>query len=321
MGKIKLAICLDDKEYRDRFVKCLMNHYRERYELHVFEEAEEVIGDSCYGYHGCIISESMAEKWKNCEHILVLNEENRYQEVYRIVQQLETILGDAIEIPGTKEPSKKKVLGVFSLAEGHLQLPFATMLAELSGEDGKVILVDLQAYSGLASIAEDGRPGLEDVMAAREAGNLSKARMQAAIGNHHSWDYIYPVKNAVYLQEGNPQMLADIIRKLTEESEYMTIIINLGEGFGSMQDLIALCDTCYLLHPKGCVGSWREEGLIREARRRGSEELLHRIRRVETPTVTGEDEDWEILANRWKWEAMGDCVRHLIWEAEHGQTM
>ena len=328
MGKIKLAICLDDREYRDRFVKCLMNHYGERYELHVFEDAEELLTASGNGYHGFIVSESVAEKWTRCEsdveqtrRMLVLGEENQYREVYRIVQQMEMILGDVIEISGIREPSKTKVLGVFSLTEGHLQLPFAGMLADLCNEEGKAVLVDLQAYSGLDSITGEDQPGLEDIMAAREAGNLSKSRIHSAIGHHNSWDYIHPVKNTTYLQEGTPQMLEDIIQELSEGAEYTAIIVNLGEGFGSVQELITLCDTCYLLQPKGCVGSWREESLIRESRRRTCDEFLHRICRIQIPSVTGTEEDWESLANRWKWESPGDQLRHLIREAEHGQTM
>ena len=42
MEKSKIAICIGDKKYQDRFVKCIMNHYANRYELHIFTDLEEL---------------------------------------------------------------------------------------------------------------------------------------------------------------------------------------------------------------------------------------------------------------------------------------
>jgi len=42
MNKTKLAICMKDLEYQERFVNCFMNHYNHQYELHVFTSQDSL---------------------------------------------------------------------------------------------------------------------------------------------------------------------------------------------------------------------------------------------------------------------------------------
>ena len=48
--------------------------------------------------------------------------------------------------------------------------------------------------------------------------------------------------------------------------------------------------------------------------RRGKEDVIHRIRRIEIPTVSVGDGNWEKLADQWKWGGLGDCLRKLAEE-------
>ena len=40
MKRIRLGVFFSDREYGDRFAACLMNHYRQQLELHIFSEPD-----------------------------------------------------------------------------------------------------------------------------------------------------------------------------------------------------------------------------------------------------------------------------------------
>ena len=40
MKRVRLGLCIGDREYGDRFTGCLMNHYREQLELHIFTDVK-----------------------------------------------------------------------------------------------------------------------------------------------------------------------------------------------------------------------------------------------------------------------------------------
>lgn len=320
MGKIKIAICIGDAQYQERFVKCLMNHYRERYELHIFEEVAELLAVERRQYAGYILGEeayqSLGGQEADAANILVLNEENKYQEVYKLMEELELLLGDYLAAVSGGGSAKRRVVGVYSLTHPHMQMPFAALVSGIYAEKGKTILLDFQADSGLRAIAKGGEAelGMEDVMAIAMAGNYSKSRLLSAIGHSRKWDYVYPVKNSRCLQEVSGEMVSNIIHLLSTELEYRTIIVNLGDSAAAICELAEELDACYFLYPKGDGGIWRERNYIEEMERRGKDDVLHRITRVEIPAVSGADADWEGIVEQWKWNNVGNVVRKLVWE-------
>ena len=320
MGKIKIAICIGDAQYQERFVKCLMNHYRERYELHIFEEVAELLAVERRQYAGYILGEEayqmLGVQETDAANILVLNEENKYQEVYKLMEALELLLGDYLAAVSGGGNATRRVVGVYSLTQPHMQMPLAALVSGIYAEQGKTILLDFQADSGLRAIMEDGEPelGMEDVMAIAMAGNYSKNRLLSAIGHSRQWDYVYPVKNAKCLQEVSGEMISNILQLLSTELEYRTIIVNLGDTAANICEVMQALDACYFLYPKGDGGSWRERNYIEEMERRGKDDVLHRITRIEVPAVSGADADWEGIVEQWKWNNVGTIVRKIVWE-------
>lgn len=320
MEKVKLAICIGDDIYQQRFVKCLMNHYREQYELHVFGTLSELIRGNCRQYGGFILGECNLEEigWdeERKEKTLILSEENKYQEVFKIVEALEIQLGNKkLEGRRTKE-FRKKVFGIYSLTIPHMQIPFGAVLASILGEQEKTILIDIQINSGLNVLQEEsgGLLGMEDLLAIATSGSYTKGRLLSAICHHQSWDYVYPVKNSTCLLEATGDVVLHMVELLASELEYETIVINFGAVTSEMDKVIALCDTCFFLYSKGDAGIWREKQFIDEIERRGKEDVLHRINRMEIPPISGGDGGWEKVTDQWKWGSMGDGIRKLIRE-------
>ncbi|MCC8168570.1 MAG: hypothetical protein LIO37_04435 [Clostridiales bacterium] len=56
MHRAKIAVCIRDREYRNRFVSCLMKHYRNQVELHIFDEEDEALIRSGRDYELYLVS-------------------------------------------------------------------------------------------------------------------------------------------------------------------------------------------------------------------------------------------------------------------------
>ena len=311
--KIKLAICLDEDVYQERFVKCLMKHYAKEYEVHAFSSVEDLQEGNFANYDVYILSECDSDKhlWteENNRRILWLKEENKYQEIYRIMELVESLLSDRGIHSVTKGRNSLKVIGVCSLTFPALQMPYASMISDIFGEGRRVILLDLQQFSGFL---HRGELGMEDVMSMAITQNFIRGRIQDCIGHMQNWDYIFPFQNSTCLFEGNGDTYQKVVEYLGQEMGYDTIIINLGEESMSLPGVKELCQQIFLLCPKGKGNNWREQAWRKELERKGEQDVLHRIQRMEIPSVSCTDMEWDRLIESWKWGSVGDLLRKVI---------
>ena len=171
MKKTKLAICMKDLEYQKRFVNCFMNHYKHQYELHVFTNLEQLSSVDSLEYAVIItgeyntneiadfvergkilliLAENLSETEDNQEKDFVYTE--KYQEVYKIADVIERLVAESGYACAVRYPDTScEYMGIYSLTQEQYQIPFAVLLGELYGTKQKVLILDLQSYSGIGS--------------------------------------------------------------------------------------------------------------------------------------------------------------------------
>ena len=112
MRKIRLGLYLGDREYGERFIGCLMNHYRDRLELHLFTDLQGLRA-ACSGMDGLVLSEwgeSYEEIGQQIPVIVLYDSEetdkmqegevffvDKYQEVNKIVDEILRHIGEEIK--------------------------------------------------------------------------------------------------------------------------------------------------------------------------------------------------------------------------------
>lgn len=157
---------------------------------------------------------------------------------------------------------------------------------------------------------------MEDVISMAIEQNFIRGRMQDCIGHTKNWDYIYPFKNSSCLLEGNKNTFQMLVEYLEQEMGYDTIVINLGEGMISLPGVKEICHQIFLLCAKGTGCHWREQSWKEELERKGEQNVLHRIQRMEIPSVSCTDMEWDRLIESWKWSSVGDLLRKVTSEEE-----
>ena len=331
MKRVRIGLYIGDREYGDRFTGCLMNHYREQLELHIYTEAESLWQDDAV-YDVILLSDYEGEIGEKGERIPVVylydREEqgetwqkegvylvDKYQEVNKIVDEILKQVGEEIRnvCQNGCLYGKYQVLAVYSLAENEYQLPLAVTLASILSEKERVLLVDLQENSGLSQLLEsDGGAGLEDLLVMAESGTYSRSRIVSCIGHLDRADIVYPAHNSECLCEAQSSTYQKLLQLLGQEQNYSTVILNMGSRFVGFFDLLAGCESIYLMKSRGGLGKWREKEFLEEMEKHGEGEWNGKVREIEIPLATSPVITCERLVEQWKWNEFGDSIRRMV---------
>ena len=255
MRRARLGLCIGDREYGDRFTSCLMNHYRDQLELHMFSQ-KEALQENWKTLDAIVLSDDLAgENRIECEipqiYLFDGNENvdkevekgvvfvDKYQEVNKIVDEILKQIGEEIKNASGGVKQKLQVLAVYSLAENEMQLPFAVTLSSILSENEKVLLLDLQENSGLSQLmGEFYSSGMEELLVMAESGKYSKSRMVSCIGHLDRTDVVYPLGNTECLCEVKNLTYQKLFQILAQEMNYTTIVLNLGSRFMGFFELL-----------------------------------------------------------------------------------
>lgn len=336
MARLRIAICLEDREYQNRFTNCIMNHYQNKFELHVFTRIEELIEQQFGTYHGVIISGYEDELLSNDErisgnYIYLYDEEQalfsrrpnviyieKYSDVSHIMEEVMKQVNEEIRaLPGVHGGQNTAIIGVYGLSRIEYQLPIALTLAAILCERQKVLFIDLEANSGMSHLTTvTGSQGLEELMVMAESGRFSGSRMEGCIGSIEHLDYVYPTRNTDRLAESSGAIIKKVIDMVKQGLEYSIIVINLGVRFKGFFDLLTDMNKLYLLSDIEHKGGWREEEFLEELQNSDNKLLWQRVQRVEIPNFQILMSEYERTIEQWKWSEMGDYVRKLIIQEE-----
>lgn len=338
MQKVKLAVCMGDHEYASRFTNCLLGHYGNQFELHIFTGTEQLLEASSQSYDVLICSDytrefgEILDSWQ-IPVIYLWEEEqekelytyiedtegrlcfvDKYQEVNRIVDEVLKRIGDEIrnvQQTGSISP-RCRLTGVYSLSENEYQLPFTVTMGSILGEHERVLILDLQENSGFSQLAERGeKMGLEELLVMAATEKFARGRLLSCIGHLDRADYIYPVENTECLCEAALETYLKVLQMLTQELDYSVIIINFGARFVGFFEVLNRCQDIYLMQKRGGLCQWREYEFVEELEAKGYQELVQRMTKVEIPLMTEPVVSCERLIEQWKWNEFGDCIRRM----------
>lgn len=341
MTKTKLAVCIGDEEYQNRFVRCLINHYQSKFEVSVFGNPAEITIQNAQEYEVIIVGDCEKEYLEilaqRGENILLLSEEKeknypekqtlicveKYQEVYKIVDCIEKFIGKIVPRAAVNRERKRKIIGIYSLEKEYLQLPFAATLCNISAENSSVLFINMQPYVRIEraweAAGEQEILEMEDLMTVAATRVYTKGRLLAGIGREDDWEYVHSVKNPESLAEGNYEIYCNMIDILSEELGYTTIVLNFGSVFSGMRELMEICDSFYLLVSREDNISAREKIFMEAMEKNEKSNFLRRITRCEVPAVQRTDCDWRQLAEKWRWSKLGEAIQEELWVVEQSE--
>lgn len=328
MKRVRLGVCMADREFMDRFTGCLVRHYRQQIELHMFTDMNMLWG-SVANVDAVLLEDQELGGLKaerDCPVICLYDEEvpeenggvyfvEKYQEVNKIVDEIMRHIGEEIQnVTQTGSlPARARTIAVYSLSENEYQLPLAVTLASILSEQERVLLLDLQENSGLSQLARDqSETGLEELLVMIAGGKVSQNRMGACIGHLDRLDYVYPAGNTECLCETSAATYRQLIHVMSRERGYDTVILNLGSRFVGFFEVLEESQAIYLLKSRGGLGRWRQKEFMEEIEKHGKGQLAERMKEIDIPVAVGSVVSCERLVEQWKWNDFGDSIRRMM---------
>lgn len=175
-----------------------------------------------------------------------LGEEEQELRKYQSVDKLTTEIMQAFQKsnPSASYFGKGRILGVYSPIHRIGKTTFALKLGKMLARKENVLYLNLEAYAGFGGYFQDGDvQNLSHLLyyAKQENDDIS-VRIASMIRQMGNLDYIPPMKVWTDLKEVSAREWEQLLERLSMQSIYDTVILDLGNVVENVFELLKLCD-------------------------------------------------------------------------------
>lgn len=237
----------------------------------------------------------------------------KYQAADSIVRE---VMASYCEKPG--EPvfgalgGTGRIIGIYSPVNRCLKTSFALTLGQLLARDSKALYLNLEDCSGFKKlIGEEYRGDLSDLLYFYGQNSYSWVRLNSVLYTWGDLDYIPPARYPEDLCQITAEEMADLIARISRESTYETIILDLGQFGKKAAAVLEICDTIYMPVKDDCISAAKVEEFEEYLSCSGHGELHKRIQKLKLPYHSSfgrRDNYLEQLL----WGELGDYTRKLL---------
>lgn len=208
--------------------------------------------------------------------------------------------------------ARAKILGVYSPVGRCLKTSFAWTMGQHLAKNGRVLYLSLEEYSGFSKlIGGNTQTDLSDVFYFFRQGNCSFFRLSSMIYTWGNLDYIPPVRYPEDLSQITGRDVLELLNKLSAESGYETIIVDMGHMGKHAVEIMEACEVVYMPVKEDCISAAKLEEFEEYLEASGKKRLKDRIQRLKLPyhnSFGRRDTYMEQLL----WGELGDYVRQLL---------
>lgn len=217
--------------------------------------------------------------------------------------------GDA---PPQATAARARIVGVYSPVGRCLKTSFALTMGQLLAQDGRVLYLTLEEFSGLSALTKaEYRTDLSDLMYYYSQGTYNILRLNSVVHSIGGLDYIPPARYPEDLAQMKAEQMAGLLEKLAKESAYETLILDAGNYGKNVLPLLKLCEAVYMPVKEDSISLAKLEEFFKYLDASGNEDLAGRIHKLKLPyhSSFGRRENYleELL-----WGELGDYVRQML---------
>lgn len=248
-----------------------------------------------------------------------LQTEAEYPSIYKY-QSCDTIIREVMacycEEQGGEVPSllksKAVVVGVYSPVGRCLKTSFALTMGQLLSQDSHVLYITLEEYSGLSVLAgESSKEDLSDLMYYFNQETYNMLRLNSVVHSMGALDYIPPARYPEDLAQMGAEKMAVMIERIAKESNYDTVILDVGNYGRRVIPLLQICNAVYMPIKEDSVSLAKIEEFFHYMESSGNAEIKDKIKKLRLPyhNSFGRRENY---LEQLVWGELGDYVRQLL---------
>lgn len=329
MTKSIMAIYDADYEFGERFAEFV--NFKDRFPVSIvlFSSLEELKSYSCDHNIKLLLINSKVSNQEigqiGAEKVVLLEEEKiipanesypsvyKYQAADHLIREImEQYCADLEETGYTTLSERSRVVGVYSPVNRCLKTSFSLAMGQLLSRDIKVLYLNMEDCSGFGSLTgEEYKRGMSDLFYYYRQGSFSFGRLGSVIYTWGDLDYVPPVQYPEDLAFISSQEIAGLIKQISKESTYGTIILDLGQMGKRAADVLEVCDGIYMPVKDDCVSAAKVEEFEAYLAASGHNAVMSRIQKINLPyhcTFGRKDNYLDQLL----WSELGDYTRQLL---------
>lgn len=208
--------------------------------------------------------------------------------------------------------SKAVVMGVYSPVNRCLKSSLALIIGQILSKNESVLYMNLEEYSGFSTLVPDEyNTDLSDVLYLYRQGTYNWMRLKSMVYNWGGMDYIPPVRYAEDLNQVSPEDMAMLIDRISRESGYSRIIVDVGQMGRGAPYVLAVCDAVYMPIKDDPVSVAKIEEFEEYLEESGEGYMKERIQKLRLPRSIKTTARGGYLEGL-MWGELGDYVRQLL---------
>lgn len=208
--------------------------------------------------------------------------------------------------------NKGDIIGIYSPVNRCLKTSFALTAGQLLSRESKVLCVNLEDCSGFGALfKETYQTDLSDLLYFYRQGSYSWVRLSSVIYSWGDLDYIPPVRYPEDLCQVTAEEMADLLERISRESPYDTVIVDLGQFGKKAASVLEVCGTVFMPVKDDGLSAAKIEEFEEYLVCSGHESLNSRIQKIKLPyhSSFGRKESY---LEQLLWGELGDYTRLLL---------
>lgn len=238
----------------------------------------------------------------------------KYQSAENLLGQISTILWQGKNKNCSvffEKPAE--LIGIYSPVHHEDQMLFGMTMAQILGEEQKVLYVNLMEHSGFyqlteTKISEDVGDLIYGMMHKEYDFTVGMRRISR---NYKSFDYIPPAVNPEHLSELTEVLFEQLLLELKNCSGYDVVILDFGRIFPGFVKMMPAFESFYCLGREGMVNRLRMEEFTEYLNKEGEHVAAH-MNRILLPEQMHFPEAGSPLESS-LYGGMGDYIRRCLY--------
>lgn len=237
----------------------------------------------------------------------------KYQSAAVILKAIMNYYAEKEDEPLAMLHKKCKIIGVYSPVKRCLKSSFCLALGQIMAKEKSVLYLNMEEYSGFSSLfLKDYKADLSDLIYyLRQDKSNILVKLEGIIESINSLDYIPPVFSPMDIREVKKVEWEKLLREISTNSKYDTVIVDFGDGVEGLLDLLCECNQVYVPIKDDYLSLAKIEQFEFLLEKAGYHELKSNMKKIKLPYHNSFG-NRECYAEQLVWSELGDYVRSLI---------
>lgn len=341
MHKLDVAFCDTNEAYGERFAAYLMEHKAKEFTVHLFREPELFLQKiKSEKYDLVILGSGFLELGEQAEllemAILILSEnmpkqlaeDNTYLQpgkkrtVIFKYQPMEMILHEIMAVTGGKKTGKEiftdrfgklEIIGVYSPIRHEMQMPFSMVLSSILAKQRRVLYINLMQSTGFLKLFDSqAEYDMGDLVLRLRKGIIESGQFLRNVYEMGDFSYVAPFRNPEQLGEFQMNDYLQLLEYLEENTEFDTVVFDLGTGGYSIAVFLEHCSSIYCPVKEGYFYECQKEEFVHYLELAKKGELFKRLQFVNLPFTAKGIRGGGNMLEQLIWSEFGDYIREYL---------